>query len=230
LVLERGSALGAEATRGDGADDLRIELGLTCFSLGDMVAALKAVEEVLRLREPLWVFANAEILLGRVLIERGNLERGRAHFTEALAIAQRIGAREVALTARVRLADATLAAGRPAEAAEQAREVATAADALNLRPLLYDAQAVLTAALVELGSSDEAAELARECVVRARSQRLRVHEAINRRALGLALVHLGDSSQGRKHLDTAAEVFERIGAQIELARTLRAIAQVEPAS
>jgi adenylate cyclase len=254
-ILERAATLRTPTMPGEAADDLRIELGLTCHSLGDTVAAVQAVEQVLRLRAPFgpseapelsalddtlamrhgasgdprdsWVFANAEILLGRVLVERANFERGREHLADALVRAQRIGAREVALAARMHLADAALADGHAAEAADQARGVAASADALKLRPLVCDAQVVLAMALIQLGSFGEAVEVARGSVVHARTQHLPLHEAVGRRALGLALVHQGDAAQGRKHLEDAASELERMGARVELARTMRTIADLE---
>jgi hypothetical protein len=102
------------------------------------------------------------------------------------------------------------------------------AEALKLRPLVCEAQAVLTSALVQLGSLGEAVEVGRECVVRARTLHLPVHEAVGRRALGVAIVHAGDRSQGLKHLEAAAAVFQRIGALTESARTVQAIAELTP--
>jgi hypothetical protein len=67
-------------------------------------------------------------------------------------------------------------------------------------------------------------------VVRARTLHMPVHEAVGRRALGLALVHAGDVVQGRKHLNTAASVFEQMGARIDWARTLLALAELESGS
>ena len=133
-------------------------------------------------------------------------------------------------TARLYRASGALAAGRPAEAAELARAVIAAAEALKLRPLVCEAQAVLSAALVQTGGFAEAAEVARESVVRARTLHLRIHEAVSRRALGLALVRTGDVLQGRKHLETAATAFEQMGAQIDWAKTLLAQAELDSSS
>jgi tetratricopeptide (TPR) repeat protein len=177
-----------------------------------------------------WSFVNAEVLLGRVLLERGLIDRARGHLDDAVVRAQRIGAREVVPTARLYRASGALAAGRPAEAAELARAVIAAAEALKLRPLVCEAQAVLSAALVQTGGFAEAAEVARESVVRARTLHLRIHEAVSRRALGLALVRTGDVLQGRKHLETAATAFEQMGAQIDWAKTLLAQAELDSSS
>ena len=48
-----------------------------------------------------WSFVGAEVLLGRVLLERGLIERARGHLDDAEARAQRIGAREMAPVARI---------------------------------------------------------------------------------------------------------------------------------
>ena len=125
---------------------MRVELGQTCYALGDVDAAMRLVEETLLLggspaksdapdaaspaeaepvgeqarRDPRdrWRFVKAELLLGRVFLERGLIDRGRAYFDDALVRAKRIGARDVVLVARLCLAQAALAAGRPSEAAE----------------------------------------------------------------------------------------------------------------
>ena len=133
-------------------------------------------------------------------------------------------------TARLYRASCSLAAGRPAEAAEQARAVMAAAEALKLRPLVCATQAVLSAALVQTGGFAEAAEVARESVVRARTLHLPIHEAVSRRALGLALVRTGDALQGRKHLEAAAAAFEQLGARIDWAKTLLALAELDSSS
>jgi hypothetical protein len=246
----RGPTLASEA-----ASDVRMALGHTCYVLGDVDAAMRIVEETLLRggspakseapdaaslpeaervddlvrRDPRdrWSFVRAEVLLGRMLVERGLIERGRGHLDDALVRAQRIGAREVVLLARLWLGHAALSAGRPAEAAEQARSAVAAAVALKLRPLVCEAQALLSATLVQSGGFVEAAEVARESVVRARTLHLPFHEAVGRRALGVALVRTGDEVQGRKHLEAAAAAFEQIGARIDWAKTVLVLAELE---
>jgi hypothetical protein len=161
------------------------------------------------------------------LFERGLIDRGREYLDDAQMRAQRLGAREVVLVARFFLAHAALAAGRPAEADENARAVIASAEALKLRPLVCEGQALLSATLVQTGGFVAAAEVARESVVRARMLHLPVHEAVGRRALGLALVHTGDVVQGRKHLEAAAGAFDQMGARIDWAKTLLALAELE---
>jgi hypothetical protein len=174
-----------------------------------------------------WSYASTEVLLGRILLDRGLIGRGRGFLDDALVRAQRIGAREVVLVARLSLGHAALSAGRPAEAAEQARTVIAAAEVLKLRPLVCEAQALLSATLVQTGGFAEAAEVAREAVVRARTLHLPMYEAVGRRALGVALVRTGDAVQGRKHLEAAAAAFEQMGARIDWAKTLLVLADLE---
>ncbi len=232
-----------------------MELGLVCYALGDVDAAMHIVEETLLLggspansdapgvaslaeaepvdeaarRDPRdrWSYVSAAAVLGRVLLERGLIERGRGYLSDALVRAQRIGARELVLVARLWLGYAAHSAGRPAEAAELARAVIAATEASKLRPLLCEAQALLSTSLMRTGGFVEAAEVARESVVRARTLHLPVQEAVGRRALGLALVQTGDAVQGRKHLETAAVAFEQMGARIDWTKTLLALAQIE---
>jgi len=254
-LLERGYALQRPTLASEAGNDIRTELSRTYYALGEVDAAERILEETqlvggahaksealdattvaeadaareLAGDDPRdrWSFVSAEVLLGRVALERGLIDRGHRYFDDALARGQRIGAREVVLVARLCLAQAALSGGRPAEAGELARAVIASAEVLKLRPLVCDAQALLSTALVQTGGSAEAAEVARESVVRARTLHLPVHEAVSRRALGLALVHTGDEVQGRKHLDTAAAAFEHMGARIEWTRTRLALTELE---
>jgi tetratricopeptide (TPR) repeat protein len=254
-LLERGDAVRGPTLASEAANDVRMELSLVCYALGDVDAAMRIVEETLLLggspaksdapeaaslaqaepvdeaapRDPRdrWSYVSAAAVLGRVVLERGLIERGRRYLSDALVRAQRIGARELVLVARLWLGHAAHAAGRPAEAAELARAVIAATEALRLRPLMCEAQALLSTTLLQTGGFVEAAEVARESVVRARTLHLPVHEAVGRRALGLALVHAGDAVQGRKHLEAAAAAFEQMGARIDWTKTLLVLAQVE---
>ncbi|HLZ31405.1 MAG TPA: adenylate/guanylate cyclase domain-containing protein [Chloroflexota bacterium] len=253
--LERAHAIRRPTLASEAANDVQIGLSQTCYALGDVDAAMRILEHTLVLggtpakneapdgarlaetdgagvlarRDPRdrWSFVSAEVLLGRVWLERGVIDRAREYFDDVLVRGQRIGAREVVLVARLCLAHAALAAGRPAEAAELARTMIAAAEALKFRPLVCDAQALLSAALVQTGGFAEAAEVARESVVRARTLHLPVHEAVSRRALGRALVYTGDALQGRKHLEAAAVAFEQMGAQLEWARTMAVLAELK---
>jgi adenylate cyclase len=257
-LLERGDSVRGPTLASEAANDVRMKLGQTCYALGDVDAAMRIVDETLLLggspakseapdgagfaeAEPLseharrdprnrWSFVSAEVLLGRVLLERGLIERGRGHLDDALVRAQQIGAREVAQVARLCLGHAALAAGRPVEAVELARAVMASAEALKLRPLVCEAQALLSATLLQTGGFGEAAEVARESVVRARTLHLPVHEAVARRGLGLALVRTGDAIQGRKHLEAAAAAFEQMGAGIDWAKTLLVLVELESSS
>jgi hypothetical protein len=232
-----------------------MQFGQVSYALGDVDAAMRTVEQTLLLggspvateapdaahlseaepvgelerRDPRdrWNYVSAEVLLGRILLERGLIGRGRGYLDDALVRAQRIGAREVVLVARLWLGHGALAAGRPVEAAEQARTLMAAAEVLKLRPLVCEAQALLSATLVQTGGFAEAAEVAREAVVRARTLHLPVHEAVGRRALGVALVRTGDGVQGRRHLEAAAAAFEQMGARIDWAKTLLVLADLE---
>ncbi len=222
-IVEESLALGGSSTKVDTPDT-------ATFVEAEPMA--DHARQAQRARDPRdrWSFVSAEVLLGRVLLERGLVDRARGYLDDAVVRAQRIGAREVVPTARFYRASGGLAAGRPAEAAELARAVMAAAEALKLRPLVCEAQALLSATLVQTGGFAEAAEVARESVVRARTLHLPIHEAVSRRALGLALVRTGDVLQGRKHLETAAAAFEQLGAQIDWARTLLALAELDSSS
>jgi adenylate cyclase len=226
-LLERADAVRGSAVASEATSELRIMLARASYALGDVDAAMRSLDETLREPRDSWSYAVAEVLSGRVLMERGVIERGRSLVDDALARAQRIGAREVALQARLGTARAALSAARPAEAIELARSVIAAAEAVHQDPLVCEGQAVLSAALVQSGSAVEAAELAREAVVHARTLRLPLHEAVARRALGLALVRTGDVVQGRRHLDAASAAFEQMGARVEWARTLLAGVEVD---
>jgi class 3 adenylate cyclase/tetratricopeptide (TPR) repeat protein len=253
-VLSEGLATPATGPSSEEANTLRMELGLTCYTLGDTSAAVAALESCLRsdgprndeeLPPPIvddagdiderrrwdprdsWIFASAELLLGRMLIERGNVERATKYVDDALVRGERIGARAVTLVARMRQAHAALIVGRGPEAVNTARAAAASAAALKLRPLVCEIQAVLAAALLRVGELAEAAEVAREGVVGARTLHLPIHEAVCRRLLGVALGRAGQRVQGLRHLDAAANVFKERGARIELTKTLMAMAELE---
>ena len=226
-LLKRGTAAHDLAPMSEAANTVRAMLVRTAYALGDVEDVMRSLDETLRDARDTWSVAMAEALSGRVLLERGLIERGRSRFDDALARAQRIGAREVALIARVGISQAALSAGRPAEATDIARAVIAAAESAHLDPLLCEEQAVLSAALVQAGNPSEAAELAREAVVHARTLQIPLHEAVARRALGLALIRSGEAAQGRRHLDAATTVFEHLGARVEWARTLLAVADLD---
>ncbi|HET6318740.1 MAG TPA: adenylate/guanylate cyclase domain-containing protein, partial [Chloroflexota bacterium] len=221
-VLDEGLATQLRGPSNEELNTLRMELALTCYTLGDTTAAVSAVESCLRssastsdeeLPLPVvdetgnideqrrwdprdsWIFASAELLLGRMLLERGNLERATKYFDDALVRGERIGARAVTLVARMRQAHAALALGRGPEAVNTARAAVAAASALKLRPLVSEIQAVLAAALLRVGELTEAAEVAREGVVGARTLHLPIHEAVCRRLLGVALGRAGQRVQ-----------------------------------
>lgn len=256
VLLDRGNAAREPTQASEAANDVRVALSHTCYAQGDVDAAMRIVEETLllggltpakseaadpaRLNEPqaagdlarrdardTWSFISAEVLLGRVMLERGLIDRARGYLDDAVVRAQRIGARELVLVARLHLGHAALSAGRPAEGAELAHTVIAAAEAMKLRPLVCEAQALLSATLVQTGGFAEAAEVAREAVIHARTLHLPIHEAIVRRALGLALVQTGDAVQGRRHLEAAAAAFQQMGARIEWARTLLVVAELD---
>jgi class 3 adenylate cyclase/tetratricopeptide (TPR) repeat protein len=254
LLLERAESVQATTLVSEITNDLRLQLCSTCYALGDVEAVMRIMQEKLLVGDspakndapvavaatvetepvgehdrgdPRDSFVSAEVLLGRLLLERGLIDRGRGSLDDAVVRAQRTGAREVVLAARVHLGYAELSAGRPAEAVELARAVMAAAETSKLRLLMCEAQTLLSAALVGTAESAEAAEVARESVVRARTLHLPLHEAVGRRALGLALLQTGETTQGRKHLEAAAAAFEHMEARIEWARTLLALAEVE---
>ncbi len=257
-LLERAEALRGPALASEVANDVRVLLCQACYSLGDVDAATRIVEDILALggtstsneapdtlgtvaeTEPSgdqarldprdrYSLIGAELLFGRVLLNRAEVERGRACFDDALLRAQRIGARELVLVARLYLGYAVLAAGHAAEAEKLVRAVLAAGEGLKLLPLVCEAQALLSATLLPTGAVAEAADVAREAVVRARTLQLSAHEAVGRRALGAALIRTGDALQGHRHLDAAAAAFEQMGARIERATTLLAISQLESA-
>jgi class 3 adenylate cyclase/tetratricopeptide (TPR) repeat protein len=231
-LLERAESRPGAMLASESANDVRLQLCRTYYALGEVDEAMRAVEETLAFGDSpatkdRHVLLSAEVLMGRMLIDRGEIDDGRGHLDDALARAQRIGAREVVLAARLNLGHALLAAGRDAEAATLVRSVLAGAEASKLRPMACEAQALLSATLLRTGGSAEAGEIAREAVVRARTLHLPNHEAIGRRALGLALIATGDAAQGRRHLEAAATAFEQMGAQLEHAATLRALADLE---
>jgi hypothetical protein len=233
-LLERAESVRGPLSGGDVADQTRIQLALTRYLLGDVETATRSLEQTLVVggaeaeqahprRGPKahdrWIFVSAEVLLGRILVERGLVERGRTYLDDALERAHRIGTRELGLEARLELAKADLAASRQTNVVELARSLIASAEESKLRGLVCAGQALLSAALLQIDASAEAADIARESVVRARTLHLTFYEAVGRRALGLALARTGDLVQARKHLEAASASFKQMGAQFDWTRT-----------
>jgi tetratricopeptide (TPR) repeat protein len=193
---------------------------------------------------PRWLLASAALAQGRLRMDRGDRAPARRHFTSALQTADFIAAREMALEARIELADlhATFAssAAEPESvgtAIEDLRSALDAALALELRPLACRARVVLATLLCARRAAEpatstqlrDAAVLARDALVQARALGLKLHAAAAQRVLAIALAQLGHWPQAAREFDSAAADLEHSGATVELIRTLIAYAQAERA-
>jgi tetratricopeptide (TPR) repeat protein len=176
-----------------------------------------------------WSFACRSLALGRLLVTRGQPARGAPYVAEAVALAERIGARDLAVETRVHHARAALGAGQGVEAVAALRPALAAAEALELQPLACEAQMLLAAALAEQGTGTEALEAGEQALVRARMLNLRLHEAMGRRLVAVSRANVGDWETALHDFETSERALERLGAQPELVRTLLAFAAAEQA-
>jgi hypothetical protein len=195
-----------------------------------------------------WNFASAALVLGRLLLDRGEGSRGQRHLATALRASQLAGARELALEARLELAGGQLAASgspyadRPTQPTDELdhiiadlRSVLDEAQALQLGTMACRARILMSMALVEQAASSatqpadarEAFALAREALVVADRQGLELYGAVARRAVGSALTQLGYWSQGSAQFEESVSKLAQLGARVELTRTLLAAAHAE---
>jgi class 3 adenylate cyclase/tetratricopeptide (TPR) repeat protein len=195
-----------------------------------------------------WNLACAAIVLGRLLVDRGEGSRGERHLSGALRASQQTGARELAIEARLEIADYHLTTGwNPRTGRSSLASDAVDQTIVDLRTLLDEAQALQLGALAcrarsalsvaffkRAGSNNahdsdarESFALAREALVVADRVGLELYGAVAQRAVGSALTRLGYWSQGAAQFDESASKLERLGARVELTRTLIAAAGAE---
>jgi class 3 adenylate cyclase/tetratricopeptide (TPR) repeat protein len=146
-AAHQSAAERSEAADSAGWLETQFLLGLVAGTLGDEPAvALDTVRAALATCGPAadpWQLARGATVFGRLLVDQGQHARGARHLVRALRLAERIGAREVALEARLALARSALADGHPGErtlALSELRAVERAAAALELAPLALRAR------------------------------------------------------------------------------------------
>jgi class 3 adenylate cyclase/predicted ATPase len=250
--LELESSVATREAAGDqaGASESRLQLGLVQDMLGELHEAEESVGSALtykgRTATPMastsgpqpnlsrwrdrWTLASAAAVLGRIRLDRGDTIRARRHLLSALQTAEAIAARELALEARLELgAVETMRPNVVEDAVSELRSVIDAALALELRPLACRARIVLGATLCGRGAANarEAAVVARDALVQARALDLKLHAASARRVLATALAELGYWPQSEREFELALTDLERIGARVELVRTLDAFSEAE---
>jgi class 3 adenylate cyclase/tetratricopeptide (TPR) repeat protein len=203
-LVDSFSAMQQSATdrreAGDGAGwvESQIMLGLIGEALGDVAPALEAVRGALAGIGPAgdpWLLARGATVFGRLLVGHGQAARGARHLSRAMRVAERIGAHELALEARIELARAVLDQASPgaAEASfKELRSAIRAAAVLQLYPLVCRARVVLSAALGKFRPAEDArarrkAEIeGEEALELARRLGLKLYESLAQDALLVA--------------------------------------------
>jgi DNA-binding winged helix-turn-helix (wHTH) protein/tetratricopeptide (TPR) repeat protein len=133
------------------------------YNQGDLVKARELGADQLRLARETGaqsLAADALQSLGRIALAAGDLDGARKSFEEALHISSTLGGSLQAMEIRLDHARLALAAGRPAEAASQAREVASWYRGRRMDGGEALALAVLGEALLAEGARAEASQAA----------------------------------------------------------------------
>ncbi len=203
--------------------------GHAALGLGQFAEASRRFEEALELhRELADERGQAACLaqLGWLASARGEADAASAASTRSLAVAEEIGAWDVASVARSTLADLAAQRGAYPQAAELLEQ------SLALRRRLGDrrnmANALLGLARVELLRSDraQAERLADEGLELARAVSDTWSISVGTATLGLLALEAGDVAQARSHLGTALELSWSRGDDRNVTESLFGLAAV----
>jgi class 3 adenylate cyclase/tetratricopeptide (TPR) repeat protein len=230
--LQLSIASRAQASEQSAVAESHLLLGLIQCELGELDNAEASVRQAITPSSPAdrWTRANAGLILGRLLGGRGEVSRARRHMIDALGSAEISGARELALELTLELADPSAI-----EADETIRSVLEVALARELQPVACRAQVRLAstlstrAMLSNSASADvrQALKLAREATIQSRELGLELLESLARRVLAQVLTQIGHWPRAAREFEAAAVIQERLGATVELVRTLVAGCQAE---
>jgi tetratricopeptide (TPR) repeat protein len=205
-LAESQQSLGESSIERDEAADpagwleSQIAFGLVTGALGELLPALEVVRSALARCGPTgdpWNLARGAAAVGELLVNRGQTTRGAGHLSRALRVAERIGARELALEARVELARANVTGDATVDpqVLNELRSLIRSAAALELDPLVCRARLVLSNGLSRSLPKDttdpvarrEAIAPAEEALGLARRRGLGLYEGLARRALEVGL-------------------------------------------
>ena len=231
--LQLSIAAREQAAEHSAVAESQLLLGLVQCELGELDAAEASVRRALTLsgHADRWTRANAGLVLGRLLGHRGEMSRAHRHLQDALGSAEISGARELALEISLERSDPNAAQ------ADEIRSVLAGARARDLEPMACRARVRLAASLSARAAPAhrrdadirEALKLARTATLRSRDLGLELLEASARRVLAQILAQIGHWPQAAGEFEAAAAIQERLGAAIELVRTLVAGCQAENA-
>ncbi|MCU0691008.1 MAG: tetratricopeptide repeat protein [Polyangiaceae bacterium] len=206
-------------------------MGLVLQDSGQFQEALEAFEQALQIRREIGDLIGVSITLnnlGTVAQDQGDFAKALSMFEEASKVAREIGDKNKIALVLTNLGEVHRVMGNAAEAVNHLRQAVELCEDLNDRLGLAEALRPLGMAYMQKNEISKA----RECISRAvdifAAARSRVH-------LGQALRTLGEITAGggwgpehagraRDYLRQSIAIFEEIGNELELARTLQSYA------
>ncbi|HQF26761.1 MAG TPA: tetratricopeptide repeat protein [Polyangiaceae bacterium] len=206
-------------------------VGLVLQDSGEFKEALESFSQALKIRREIGDLLGVIITLnnlGTVAQDQGNHARALEVFEEALAVAREVGDRNKIALVLTNLGEAQRSMGQASEAVLSLTEAVTTCEDLNDRLGVAEALRALGMAYLEQNELVQARESISRAVDIFAAARSKVH-------LGSALRTLGEITAGggwgREHASKARDyfqrsiaIFEEIGNELELARSLTSYA------
>lgn len=206
-------------------------VGLVLQDSGEFKEALEAFSQALQIRREIGDLIGTIITLnnlGTVAQDQGDLPRALSMFEEALNVAREIGDRNKIALVLTNQGEVLRTMGKAAEAIAHLKEAVDTCEDLNDRLGMAEALRALGMAYMEKNEISKARESISRAVDIFAAARSKVH-------LGTALRTLGEITAGggwgREHASKARDyfqrsiaIFEEIGNELELARSLKSYA------
>ena len=206
-------------------------VGLVLQDSGEFKEALEAFEQALSIRREIGDLIGVIITLnnlGTVRQDQSDFPQARSMFEEALAVAQEIGDKNKIALVLTNLGEVHRMMGNPTEAVTQLKEAVALCEDLNDRLGVAEALRALGMAYMAKNEISKARESISTAVDIFAAARSKVH-------LGSALRTLGEitagggwgpehASKARDYFQRSVAIFEEIGNELELARSLRSYA------
>lgn len=206
-------------------------VGLVLQDSGEFKEALEAFSQALQIRREIGDLIGVIITLnnlGTVAQDQGDLPRALTMFEEALSVAREIGDRNKIALVLTNIGEVHRTMGKPNEAIDALKEAVEMCEDLNDRLGIAEAMRSLGMAYMQKNEITKARESISRAVDIFAAARSKVH-------LGAALRTLGEITAGggwgREHASRARDyfqrsiaIFEEIGNELELARSLKGYA------
>lgn len=201
-------------------------LGMGYWSLGEWPEAAERYQESLRIASrigDLNLVAIAHNNLGEVFLAQGELAKAKAEYRWTIDCQDRLGHVGLGALAEANLGQALAAEGRLVEARQAMERSLRTFSQINAQGFKADVQVRLSEVLILEGRMEKAGELAREALETARWLHSQPLEAMAMRSLGRLATAAGDWESARVSLEAARQLFGRVGARHQEAKTLAAI-------